>query len=265
MERVRVVTVPTVTQLGPETKGAVVIGGSHAAVFTTYLTVKAGALAAIQHDAGIGWEAAGVGGLQWSEQFGFAMAAVAASSARIGDGDDMLRRGIISRANRFAEQCGVAAGMPCTEAADLLCEATPPSGSPDAITETRAEIEIDASMPAVIAVDSVALCVEADRGRIVATGSHGGAPSAGYASKFRLKVVLFNDAAFGADYSGIAALPQLNANGIAAAAVSAFTARIGDGRSTLNDGVVSAANDLAMSLGAEIGGTALNFIRRALG
>jgi hypothetical protein len=80
-----------------------------------------------------------------------------------------------------------------------------------------------------------------------------------------VKVVLFNDAAFGADYSGIAALPQLNANGIAAAAVSAFTARIGDGRSTLNDGVVSAANDLAMSLGAEIGGTALNFIRRALG
>jgi hypothetical protein len=253
-----------VTQLGPETKGAVVIGGSHAAIYTTYLTVKAGALAAIQHDAGIGRDAAGVGGLGWSEQYRFAMAAVAASSARIGDGADMLRRGIISRANRFAQDCGVAVGMSCAEAAERLRRANPAVGTPDHFSEARAEIVLDAGRPSVVVVDSLALCQKADRGRVACTGSHGGAPSFGYAMKFALGAVLFNDAAFGADDSGTAALPPLNENGIAAIAVSAFTARIGDGRSTLNDGVISAANDLALSIGAEIGGTALHFARRAL-
>jgi hypothetical protein len=45
-------------------------------------------------------------------------------------------------------------------------------------------------------------------------------------------MVLFNDAGFGADYAGIASLPILEQKGIAAASVSVFTARIGDGRST---------------------------------
>ena len=54
---------------------------------------KYGCRAAIHHDAGIGKDEAGVGGLAYAEKLGMAMAAVATASARIGDGADMLARG----------------------------------------------------------------------------------------------------------------------------------------------------------------------------
>ena len=99
------VVVPSVTKLPAETDGAVLVGGSHGAVYAAYLSARAGARAAIHNDAGIGLGEAGVSGLAWAEQHGMAMAAVAAASARIGDGADMLRRGFISRANALAKAC----------------------------------------------------------------------------------------------------------------------------------------------------------------
>ena len=94
---VRIIVTPSVTRLPPETPGSVVVGGSHAAIYTVYLSARAGARAAIQHDAGIGLDQAGVSGLGWAEKLGMAVAAVASNSARSGDGDDMMRRGILSR------------------------------------------------------------------------------------------------------------------------------------------------------------------------
>src|SRR5512139_2888051 len=96
---VRVIAVPSVTKLPPESEGAVVVGGLHGAVYAAYLSAKAGARAAIHNDAGIGRDEAGVSGLAWAEAQGMAMAAALSGSARIGDGADMLRRGVISRAN----------------------------------------------------------------------------------------------------------------------------------------------------------------------
>src|SRR5688500_12280348 len=113
-----VVVVPSVTKLPPETDGAVLVGGSHGAVYAAYLSAKAGARAAIHNDAGIGLDEAGVSGLAWAEQHGMAMATVATASARIGDGADMLRRGLISRANALAAACGVIAGQSAAEAAE---------------------------------------------------------------------------------------------------------------------------------------------------
>src|SRR5207253_11365978 len=45
---------------------------------------------------------------------------VATASARIGDGQDLFSRGIISRANALAAACGVMPGMACKDAAELL-------------------------------------------------------------------------------------------------------------------------------------------------
>ena len=59
---VAILVVPSVTKLPPEADGAVVVGGSHAAVYAAHLVAKAGARAAIHHDAGIGLDEAGVGG-----------------------------------------------------------------------------------------------------------------------------------------------------------------------------------------------------------
>ena len=53
--------------------------------------------------------------------------------------------------------------------------------------------------------------------------------------------------------------------GIAAAAVSSITARIGDGRSTLLEGVISALNREAELLGGEIGMKAIDLARLAAG
>lgn len=261
----RVVAVPTVTRLGPETVGAVVVGGSHAAVYTAYLTVKAGARAAIQHDAGIGREQAGIGGLAWAEQFGFAMAAVAARTARIGDGADMLSRGVISSVNRLAAKCNVVPGMSCRQAAELLCAAAEPTSRPAPLSETRSELLLEPGTRAIVLVDSIALAQEKDRAGVVVSGSHGGIPSDGYAARIGMKLVLFNDASFCAEYSGIAALDILDEKGIAALAVSAFTARIGDGRSTYADGIISAANRRATALGARIGAAAKDLVREASG
>src|SRR5262252_4442551 len=108
---VSILAVPSVTKLPPAADGAVVVGGSHGAVFAAYLSAKAGARAAIHNDAGVGRDEAGVNGLSWAEAHGMAMAAVLSGSARIGDGDDMLRRGVISRANARATACGVRPGQ----------------------------------------------------------------------------------------------------------------------------------------------------------
>ncbi|AEG94028.1 hypothetical protein [Ramlibacter tataouinensis] len=260
IEQVQVLAVPTVTRLGPETVGSVLVGGSHAAIFTTYLTLKAGARAAIQHDAAFGRDRAGIAGLAWAEQFGFAMAAVDARTARIGDGADMLERGTISAVNRHAAAYKVEPGMSCGEAADLLRAAAEPSTRPASMLETRSEATVPGTSRVVVMVDSVALARESDVGGIVSTGSHGGTPSDGYAAKVGMQLVLFNDAGFGADDAGIASLPILERKGIAAATVSAFTARIGDGRSTYADGIISAANARALALGAIVGAAAKDFV-----
>ena len=262
MDAVNIVAAPTVTKLGPETVGSVLVGGSHAAIYTTWLTIKAGARAAIQHDAAFGLAQAGIAGLAWAEAFGFALAAVDARSARIGDGADMLARGTISAVNRHAADCKVAVGMPCRQAAELLRAAAGPHALPAPMLETRSEAAVPGAARPIVMVDSIALAGAGDAGGIVVSGSHGGTPSAGYAAKVGPRLVLFNDAGFGVDGAGIAALPMLEQQGVAAASVSAFTARIGEGRSTYLDGIISAANAGALALGAVVGAPAREFVER---
>ena len=50
-------------------------------------------------------------------------------------------------------------------------------------------------------------------------------------------------------------------DGIAAATVAADSARIGDGESTLTEGIISAVNETAHRLGARVGATALDVAR----
>src|SRR5260370_7673622 len=104
---IAIIAAPSVTKLPAAADGAVVVGGSHGAVYAAYLSAKAGARAAIHNDAGIGRDEAGVSGLAWAEAHGMAMAAVLTGSARIGDGAHMLRRAVISRANPLAPHCAL--------------------------------------------------------------------------------------------------------------------------------------------------------------
>ena len=252
---VAILVFDSVTKLPPEADGAVVIGGSHAAVYAAYMSARFGCRAAIHHDAGIGKDEAGVGGLAYADGLGMAMAAVATASARIGDGADLQARGVISRVNRLAAACGVVPGMSAREAAELLKTAPWPHTMPPAKGESRHEID------GAVCADSATLLVPGDRGRVVATGSHGALNSWKATAPFRPLLLMFNDAGFGADRGGVLALPELDKEGIATIAVSAQSARIGDGRSTLQDGTISDANTTAYRLGARIGGSALALAR----
>ena len=90
-------------------------------------------------------------------------------------------------------------------------------------------------------------------GAAVVTGSHGGLSAGRYALEAGVALAVFNDAGVGLDDAGIAALPLLQAQGIAACTVAHGSARIGEAASTLATGVISRANSAAAALGARPG------------
>jgi hypothetical protein len=127
-----------------------------------------------------------------------------------------------------------------------------------------------AEPPQVWALDSASLVLPEHKAAIVITGSHGGLlgnrPET--ALKYDVLGALYNDAGIGKDSAGTSRLPALDARGIAAATVSATSARIGDARSTYEDGIISRVNARAASLGLREAISAREFVarlRRTLG
>jgi hypothetical protein len=253
---VTVLAIDSATKLPPQADGAVIVTGSHGAIYAAYLSAKAGVRAAIHHDAGIGLDEAGVGGLGYAEKLGLAMAAIATESARIGDANDLIARGRVSRANAQAIACGVAIGMSCREAVDLLKRAPWPHRPPPSQAEGRYEVD------GVLCLDSASMLGPDDRDRVAATGSHGALIAGTTTAPMRPRLILFNDAGPGIERAGIQGLDVLEQAGVAAVAVAARSARIGDGRSTLQDGTISAVNRPASRLGARVDEPALALARR---
>jgi uncharacterized protein YunC (DUF1805 family) len=251
----------SVTILPPDAAGAIVMAGSHCGVYVAHLAAKAGVRAVILNDAGVGRDRAGIKGLDNLGDLGIAAAAVSHNSARIGDGADMMARGVISHANARAFAAGVTSGMSAREALQLLDDRAeePPSPMASDLIEHRFVLLAGA----VVVVDSASLLGPADEGRIIVTGSHGGL--LGGRPETALKVAalaaVYNDAGVGIDNAGIGRLQALDARGIAAATVSHDSAWIGDGRSTLEDGRISHCNAIAGHCGVRRGMTTWEFIR----
>jgi hypothetical protein len=105
----------------------------------------------------------------------------------------------------------------------------------------------------VVAMDSISLIAPKDAGAIIVCGSHGGAISGAFAAKHPPALVVFNDAGGGKKGAGVASLADLEGEGIAAAAVSHHTARIGDALDAWENGVVSGVNRPAREGGLEPG------------
>jgi len=243
--------VDSVTGFGPEAAGRVCIGASHGGVYAAFLCAEAGLRGVVLHDAGIGKDGAGVSGLHYLDALALPAAAIDHRSAVIGDGADCLARGALSRANAAAEALGLRPGMAAREAAAVLLERAPAAARrPPPAREARFRLEGFGAAP-VWALDSASLLGGGDRGAVVAVGSHGnllgGRPET--AAKAEVFAALFNDAGLGPAGPGATRLPALDARGVAAATVSAASARIGDGRSTAFDGVLSRVNAAAARLG----------------
>ena len=193
----------SVTELGDEVRGAVLVAGSHGGLIASYLGAKAGAHALILNDAGIGLDEAGVAGLPWLDAIGMAAATVSHTSARIGDGADSLARGVISRVNAHAARAGVASGMSARTAAEKLRNAAAPFAAPPPYAEGRWHVATSSGIE-VWALDSVGKLVAEDAGRILLTGSHGALHGGRRDSALNLhgapvaaRAAIFNDAGVG--------------------------------------------------------------------
>lgn len=254
------VVVDTVTGLDRQGAGSVVVTGSHGGSYPGAVVAAVGPRAVIFNDAGVGADRAGVAALAELQAIGIPAAAVGHDTARIGDGHDTYRRGVIRHANPLARSLGCRPGLTCAQAARLLLAGPLPAPVRHPVAAGR--YLLGAGPPEVWALDSASLATSLDRGRILVTGSHGallgGRPAT--ALKVDAAAALFNDAGLGIDDAGISRLPALARRGIAAATVSAAGARIGDARSTYADGVVSAVNRPAADLGARAGMTAYDLV-----
>ena len=250
-----IVAAESVTALGEQARGAVLVAGSHGGVIAAYLAAVAGARAVILNDAGVGKDAAGIAGLAYLDAIGMAAVTVAHGSARIGDGADALARGVVSHCNLAAAKLGVACGMPCREAAALLERAPVPSATPPAYAEGRYLLSRSPGRPDVWGLDSVGKVAPADAGCILVVGSHGALHGGRPESALSVAALgaVFNDAGLGADRAGITRLPVLAGRGVAAASVDCFSARIGDARSMWATGILSHVNRIAAGRGIRPG------------
>ena len=256
----RLVQVDSITQLGANSAGSVIVSGSHGGVYSANVALVWGVRAAIFHDAGVGLGNAGIAGLDVLQMFSVPGAAVLSKTALIGDVSGIVLNGIIGHVNDAARDLGCIEGMSILEAGEKMAYAgsarsiQPPSG------ESRTALLVGGPV-AVWALDSASMVRPSDVDSIVVTGSHG--QLLGRDPATALKVIptgaVFNDA--GVTVHGPAGrLGALGHRGIPAATVAAATARIGDGCSTYWDGVISRVNKPATAMGMGPGMRCRDFV-----
>jgi hypothetical protein len=250
----------SVTKLDPTYQGQVLVAGSHGAVYAAYLAAKGGVRGVILNDAGLGKGNAGISGLAYLDSYGVAGATIAHTSARIGDGGDMMARGVISHINETARMLGCSPGQTCNDCAAMMQNAAGATSTPPVMTESRFLLE--AGPPEVWGLDSASLILPEDTTRILIVGSHGQALGGRPETALRQDALgaVFHDAGIGVDDAGVSRLPALDQRNIPAATVAADSARIGDARSIYEDGVLSCINDTATVLGVKTGMSTHDFV-----
>lgn len=262
-----VLVVDSATRLDASSRGRVIACGSHGGLFAAWLVAQAAVRGAILHDAGIGRHSAGIAGVLWLGGLGIAACAVDFRSACIGDGRDVLENGMVSTVNEAAAARGCLPGHSAKQAAQCLLEGSQ-SADVDVpqIGETRRAIRNSGHRP-VWAMDSVSLAKRDDARSIIVTGSHGGLLGGKPDTMLDVDVfgAFFNDAGGGKNDAGFRRLATLDARGIAAGTVSHLSARIGDGLSTYETGVLSRVNDVAARLELKAGMSTREAVARLVG
>lgn len=279
--RGRVVVADSVTHLRARDVAAgpddVLVVGSFAGALALGLALERGVRAVVAHEAGVGRDRAGISGLAVAERLGVPAAAVATMSARLGDGASVLADGVVTHVNAAAAALGVASGVDARAAARAFLGAprghVPPRGAaaaggsaapPAALVDRTIVVVEETARGRVVLVPSMSFADASYAGDVLCAGSHAGAVNARPVLRIAPRGALFHDGGFARDRSGVSGLAVLDAAGIAAAAVDAMSARIGDPRSLWETGVVSACNHAATARGVRAGQDARAAARRML-
>lgn len=236
-------------------QGDVVVAASYSGVLCARMVMSAKPSAVIGLDCAIGRDGAGIAGLWYYEALDVPAAAVGSMTAEMGNGPDLYENGIVSRVNDRAQRLGIAPGMRARDVAEAFKTGALKPASFD--PARRLVIETNSQGRSIVCTDSIAFALPEDRERnVLCTAGHTGRSVVDYFRTFRPWAFICSDGGVGKNDSGISALKDVEADGIAGASVDALTARMGDGQSTYFDGVISACNSIAQAKGVRVGQTA---------
>ena len=118
--RGHVIAIDSITQLAPGDEGAIVVSGSHGGTSSGTFALKLPLRLVFFNDAGVGKDGAGIAALAMLQALGVAAAAVAHTSARIGDARDAWQHGVVSHVNEAAAALGVRVADRVAAAAERL-------------------------------------------------------------------------------------------------------------------------------------------------
>jgi hypothetical protein len=262
----RIVALDSSSYLGPHPTGPtdVIVVGSYCGTRILAPMFTRGVRAVIAPDARLGKDDAGISGLKHGEQIGVPVATIAAMSAETSNGRSTLM-GEISRANAQARALGVAPGMVAYEAAARLAEA--PSGKPipTPLGAEEAPVVVEETpsgrtwaTPGTTAINDQVpndvICSGANSSRVFSDG----------VLRIAAKGAIANDAGIAKNNTAVEGVKLLGERGIPAAAVATMSARLGEGLSTWNDGVISVVNAVAAARGVKVGMSAKEAARLML-
>jgi hypothetical protein len=235
------------------TNNDVLLAASYAGKSSLVFALRRGLRGVIAHEAGVGLEQAGIGGLALCEEFKIPAAAVATMDAGLSHGASMVGAGI-THCNATASELGVHVGM-AAFAAGLLMLKSPPGKilNPPDVVDPRLHLVAKTTAGSVYASDSTFSIKDHMPDATICGGSHCARVFAESILKIRPSGAIANDAGMGRNRTGVEGLSILDDYGIAAASVAAMSARIGSGLSTYHDGIISACNSVADKKGVRIG------------
>ncbi len=260
-DRGRIMAMDSAYHVAAENRGRdIVINASYCGVLPARFIGRHRPRGSVGVDCALGPAGAAIAGLWYLEALNLPAAVADVRTVILGDGVDLYRQGRISYFNRPAADCGVAQEMPVETAAKLMLDHDPAALEAEEITN-RAILYTNDSGRSVVAIDSIAFGEAADRRNVLVTAGHTGRSAVPYLLQVRPHGFICSDGGMGRENSGVAGMHEAGRQGIPGAAVDARLARMGDGLSSYHDGVISAANDLAMQAGVRIGMSAAEAAR----
>ena len=245
----------------------VVVHGAYMASAVVTQLLRRGFRGVIGVDAGIGRNAAGIGGLPLADVHGVPAAAVSVYSCDMCAGASVWADGVISSANASAVALGVQPGQSTRQAAALMLSA--PHGVAREVHGTLPDHAFPLQPGAdggVLGSWSMSLVHGEHVRDVFCVGTPVDTTMTIYVYRHGIRPagIIGSDGGFGRHQMAVAGLPILEAMGIACAAVSHLSADLGDPRSIYRDGRISLVNRQARDAGVALAMTAVEAADRLL-